>query len=199
MTWGITNKRFLMSSINSSKPNKKNSCSNQLVQSKIMATITMEPIRRQVWEGEPSRASRSKANVKIQVGWWHTSCCRASKREWHLSTPLSADGKSRRATGQPSIESGQRSWPKKRASSSAWWDRNESSKAGSSVMVISVDVAQYYNLKSKHFMAVVRILWILLTVTMEDRRDQEAFPINDQSWRRPWQLLRQLTCSILNI
>ena len=48
-------------------------------------------------------------------------------------------------------------------------------------MVISADVAQYYNLKSKHFMAVVRILWILLTVTMEDRRDQEAFPINDRS------------------
>ena len=48
-------------------------------------------------------------------------------------------------------------------------------------MVISVDVAQYYNLKSKHFMVAVRILWILLTVTTEDRRDREAFPINDRS------------------
>jgi len=48
-------------------------------------------------------------------------------------------------------------------------------------MVISVDVAQCYNLESKNSMVVAPILWILLTVTMEDRRDREAFPINDRS------------------
>lgn len=48
-------------------------------------------------------------------------------------------------------------------------------------MVISEDVAQYYNLESTDSMVVAPILWILLTETMEDRRDREAFPINDRS------------------
>ena len=48
-------------------------------------------------------------------------------------------------------------------------------------MVRSVDMVQYYNLESTDSMVVAPILWILLTVTMEDRRDREALPINDQS------------------